>query len=133
MRMLIRALIVAFLTAATGLPADWNQRLAAHYLDSRQQAWFASKTAASANGPCVSCHTGPTCLLARHALRSRLSEPDPTEWETGLLDRLRSHAGEKRPGNLQGVEATFTALFLARNEKAAAALSPDTRHAFDQM
>ena len=43
---------------------------AAQYLDARQQAWFEWKPAiASGRGPCLSCHTGMTYLLARPALR----------------------------------------------------------------
>jgi hypothetical protein len=135
--MLTRVSVVALLTVTAGLSADWNPRLAAQFLDSREKDWFAWKTAASADGPCVSCHTGLTYLLARPLLRHRLAETEPTVWETGLLDRLKSHAGEKRPGILQGVESTFTALFLAREDQKSSTLSGqlsvDTRRAFDQM
>ena len=109
--------------------ADWNPKLAAEYLDGRQQAWFAWPRAASANGPCVSCHTGMTYLLARPALRRVLGEVQPTKYETGLLNRLRTQAGAEPPGALQGIETVFAALFLARENPAGA----DTRRAFDQL
>ena len=47
------------------------------------KAWFAWKPAASPDGPCVSCHTGMTYLLARPALRRALGETQPTMFETG--------------------------------------------------
>ncbi|MES1262202.1 MAG: hypothetical protein ABUS49_10735, partial [Acidobacteriota bacterium] len=125
--------LLTILTAMPALCDGWDPHLAARYLDSRQKDWFAWKAAASPDGPCVSCHTGLTYLLARPALRQKLGEAEPTVWETGLLDRLKARAGEKRPGVLQGVEATFTALFLAREDAGRATLRESTRRAFDQL
>jgi squalene-hopene/tetraprenyl-beta-curcumene cyclase len=122
--MLLRSLtLLAF--AALGWSADWNPKLAAQYLDQRQKDWFAWKRAQSADGPCVSCHTGLTYLLARPALRRLLHEKEPTVYETGLMNRLRANAGAKPPGTLQGVETIFAAMFLAREDKGKAA--------FDQL
>lgn len=87
--MWIREGLLVLFTCAAGLAADWNPRLAAQYLDGRQKEWFAWPQAASAEGPCVSCHTGLPYLLARPALRRILGEAQPTEYETGLLNRLR--------------------------------------------
>jgi hypothetical protein len=112
--------------------ADWSPKLAAQYLDARQKEWFAWKPAQSASGPCVSCHTGMTYLLARPVLRRALNEPQPTEFERGLMQRLRTNVGEKPKGALQDVEAIFTALFLADQDRGGAA-SADTRKAFDQL
>lgn len=120
-------------SAALGCAADWNPQLAAQYLDARQKQWFAWPQAASADGPCVSCHTGLTYLLARPALRRRLGETQPTVYEKGLLDRLRTKAGAKPPGALQAVEVIFTALFLARDETQKAELSGTALQAFDQL
>jgi squalene-hopene/tetraprenyl-beta-curcumene cyclase len=127
------ALFVA--VALGGLAADWNPKLAAQYLDARQKDWFAWKQAQSADGPCVSCHTGLTYLLARPALRRMLHEKEPTMYETGLLNRLRAKAGAKPPGSLQGVETIFTALFLAREDArdTKGSLSPSSKAAFDQL
>src|SRR5215467_1705042 len=97
-----RPLLVLAL-AAQAWAADWNPKLAAEYLDGRQKDWFAWKQAQSASGPCVSCHTGLTYLLARPALRRVLREKEPTVYETGLLNRLRSNVGAKPAGILQGV------------------------------
>jgi squalene-hopene/tetraprenyl-beta-curcumene cyclase len=121
------------MSAALGLAADWSPQLAAQYLDARQKLWFAWPRAASADGPCVSCHTGLGYLLARPALRQRLGESQPTVYEKGLLDRLRTKAGAKPPGGLQAVEVIFTALFLAQEETHQAALSQTAVEAFDQL
>src|SRR6185436_2994525 len=125
--------LVAVLIATTStLSADWSPELAARYLDGRQQEWFAWKPAMSADGPCVSCHTGMTYLLARPALRGRLKESQPTMYEVGLLDRLRAKVGEKPPAALQSVEAIFSAMFLSR-EDAMKPMSAHSQKAFDQL
>jgi squalene-hopene/tetraprenyl-beta-curcumene cyclase len=125
--------LVAILVATTStLSADWSPELAARYLDGRQQEWFTWKPAMSADGPCVSCHTGMTYLLARPALRRVLKESQPTMYEVGLLDRLRAKVGEKPAGGLQGVETIFSAMFLSR-EDAMKTMSVHTQKAFDQL
>jgi squalene-hopene/tetraprenyl-beta-curcumene cyclase len=125
--------LVAVLVATTStLSADWSPELAARYLDGRQKEWFSWKPALQADGPCVSCHTGMTYLLARPALRRRLKESQPTMYETGLLDRLRTKVGEKPPGALQSVETIFSAMFLSR-EDAVKTMSAHSQKAFDQL
>ena len=95
--------LVALLVATTStLSAEWSPEAAARYLDGRQKEWFSWKPAMSADGPCVSCHTGMTYLLARPALRRRLKESQPTMYEVGLLDRLRAKVGEKPAGGAAG-------------------------------
>ena len=69
--MLLSALLFRYWPLAG---ADWNPRLAAQYLDSRQKEWFAWPRANAGAKPCVSCHTGVTYLLARPALREALGE-----------------------------------------------------------
>jgi len=90
--------IAMLVTAASPLRAEWNPALAARYLDARQQAWFDWKTAQSSDGPCVSCHTGMTYLLARPVLRRALHEAQPTKFETGYLDRLRTKMDKPAEG-----------------------------------
>ena len=125
--------LVALLVATTStLSADWSPEAAARYLDGRQKEWFSWKPAMSADGPCVSCHTGMTYLLARPVLRRRLKESQPTMYEVGLLDRLRTKVGEKPAGALQGVETIFSAMFLSR-EDAAKTMSAHSQKAFDQL
>jgi len=133
--------LVAILAATTStLSADWSPEAAARYLDGRQKEWFSWKPALQADGPCVSCHTGMTYLLARPALRRRLKESQPTMYETGLLDRLRAKVGEKPAGALQGVETIFSAMFLSREDAlfasradAVKTMSVHTQKAFDQL
>lgn len=108
---------------ALSLCADWSPRLAADYLDGREKEWFAWKTAQTPGGPCVSCHTNVTYLLARPALRRKLGEQQPTAYETGLRDALRARiplhdvfpaSFSKEPLHAQslGVEAIHAALLL---------------------
>jgi squalene-hopene/tetraprenyl-beta-curcumene cyclase len=108
----VLALAIAF--AAVPVRGDgWNPKLATNYLDDRQREWFAWPRAASPDGPCVSCHTGMPYLLARPKLRALLKETQPTMYESGLIARLQSHAGEKPNDYLQGVETIFAAMFVA--------------------
>ena len=131
MRRLILTLAALLLTTSS-LAADWSPEGAARYLDGRQKAWFEWKPALSADGPCVSCHTGMTYLLARPALRKALKEKEPTVYEKGLMDRLRSHVGEKPAAALQSVESIFAAMFLS-DEDAHKTMSAHTQKAFDQV
>ena len=125
---LFAAACLVLVSTANVLTADWSPQAAARYLDQRQKEWFEWKTAQSANGPCVSCHTGMTYLLARPVLRRALKEDQPTIYERGLMDRLRSNVGAKPPGALQDVEVIFAAMFLARQDDHRA-MSEPTRSA----
>jgi len=127
------ALAIALLvTAASPLHAEWNPALAARYLDARQQAWFDWKTAQSSDGPCVSCHTGMTYLLARPVLRRALYETEPTAFETGLLNRLRTKMAKPAEGPLGTVEAVLAAMFFSRDD-ARNTMSAHTKQAFDRL
>ena len=133
LRVLTLLAFVAFMVAtANVVTADWSPEAAARYLDQRQKQWFEWKPAASANGPCVSCHTGMTYLLARPALRRVLKEDQPTAYQRGLLDRLRANVGAKPPGALQDVETIFAAMFLAGQDDRGV-MSAHTQKAFDQL
>jgi squalene-hopene/tetraprenyl-beta-curcumene cyclase len=134
-------LVLSCFAAEEGI--DWNPRLAAEYLDARQKEWFAWKPALNApGGPCVSCHTGVTYLLARPALRRALGEAAPTSYETGLLAGLRARVGHEYPfsglkqepkaSQARGVEAIHAAWLLAE-ESRGSALSPDARKALDRL
>ncbi len=126
--------------------ADWNPRLAAEYLDGRQKEWFAWKPAAKQGGPCISCHTGVSYLMARPLLRTALGESGPTAYETGLYESLRSrnadapakevaNALKNDPGasQSQGVESVMAALFFARESGPDAPMSASAKQAFDRM
>src|SRR5450759_839965 len=116
--MLARAAVCLALSLLPAGGADWNPRLAAQYLDSRQKEWFVWPRANAAAKPCVSCHTGVTYLLARPALGKALGEDTPTVYETGLLASLRSRMDQKEPAAAPGlgVESILAARFLATGE-----------------
>jgi squalene-hopene/tetraprenyl-beta-curcumene cyclase len=125
-------LTLALLLVALPLRAEWNPALAAKYLDARQQAWFDWKTAQSSDGPCVSCHTGMTYLLARPVLRRVLNEGGPTAFEAGYLNRLKTKMAKPAEGALGNVEAVMSAMFFSRDD-ARAVMSSHTRQAFDRL
>jgi squalene-hopene/tetraprenyl-beta-curcumene cyclase len=134
------------LVATLSLHGSWDPRLAAEYLDSRQKEWFEWPQARATGGPCLSCHTGATYLLARPALRRALGESQPTSYETRLLNALRARAGlmeakdifpafakEPLASQFLGVEAVYAALFLAQADAGNATLNADARRAFDRL
>ena len=129
--MRILTLLVTALIPLSGYSADWNPRLAADYLDSRQKEWFAWDRAKVEGGVCISCHTGVTYLLARPVLRRALSEGQPTTYEKGLLGGL--HAQAEAEGNRQGAEAVFGALFFALQNAGGKTMTADEKQAFDQL
>ncbi|HLJ44959.1 MAG TPA: hypothetical protein VKU01_03060 [Bryobacteraceae bacterium] len=131
----MRFVVLLVLAASPGLCGDWSPRLAAGYLDAREKSWFEWPVTKAAGGPCVSCHTNLTYLLARPSLRKALGESEPGVYERGLLDALRARvdrtdgtrllpAFSKEPhaSEALGVEAIFAALFL-----------PDSKAAFDRL
>jgi squalene-hopene/tetraprenyl-beta-curcumene cyclase len=135
-----------FLSCLPVFCADWNPKLAADFMDSRQKAWFAWPRANNAaNGVCLSCHTGLPYLLARPALRSALKEGAPTAYESGLLDAVRKRlataplefdaAAKASPG--AGTEPVLAALLLASEDARSAsgkgALSKETERAFGRL
>ncbi len=136
-RGLLRVSVLILLAAQPGLSGDWNPKLAAQYLDSRQKEWFAWPPAKRSGGPCISCHTGVTYLVARPALRRVLGEAEPTTYETGLVDGLRARvslgledalktAKEPLASQSVGVEAIFAALFLPHEK-------PASQQAWDRL
>ena len=124
--------LALLLLVAPPLRAEWNPALAARYLDARQQAWFDWKTAQSSDGPCVSCHTGMTYLLARPVLRRALKEAGPTPFETGYLNRLHTKMAKPAEGALGTVEAVMSAMFFSRDD-ARDVMSSHARLAFDRL
>jgi len=136
-------LAVLALAAAPVFCADWNPRLAADYLDSRQKDWFAWPAAKGNGVTCVSCHTGMTYLLVRPALRRALGESGRTPYETGLLDGMKARVAKQdlkelfprssapKASEALGVEAIFSALFLAMENSTV--MSPDAEKAFTRM
>ena len=121
--------LIFVLAALPVFCSDWNPRLAAEYLDSRQKEWFAWPAAKAPGGTCFSCHTQMTYLLARPALRQALGETGATTFETALLDGLRARVDKKIAKEIfpaftkeplasqaLGVESILSALFLASHD-----------------
>jgi squalene-hopene/tetraprenyl-beta-curcumene cyclase len=133
MKALLIVAAVAMLVTTVHVAEKWNPQAAAAYLDGRQQQWAEWPRAQSANGACVSCHTGMTYLIARPALRRVLGETEKTKHEAALLARLRTNVGAKPAAALRDVEVIFAALFLAMDDAGKAALGADTEKAFEQL
>src|SRR5262249_38652637 len=114
---LIQTSVFLLFSIVPGFSQDLSSQKAAQYLDSLQKQWFEGPTAKTPDGPWVSCHTGLTYLLARPELRRTLGEKEPTAYETGLLDSMRSRVRRKnadelskKPTQALGVEAILSAL-----------------------
>jgi len=105
---------------------DWESQLAANYLDARQELWAAWKPAQAAGGPCISCHTNLTYLLARPAIRRLHGHSSPTVHESALLNGLRHRLAQPAPAS-NGKPGYSVETVLA-----AVALAPDAA-ALDRM
>ena len=113
MGMMYRIAVLLGLAALPAFCGDWSPRAAADYLDQRQKEWFEWPGANNGAKPCISCHTGVPYLMARPALRKKLGEKEPTQYEIGLLESLRSRLDKKEPNSQSlGTESVMAALFL---------------------
>ena len=133
------------LASAAAVQTDWNPRLAAQYLDSRQKAWLAWPPANHSGISCVSCHDGLPYLLARPALRRTLGEKDPTLYEAVLIDGVRATAlktdGAYLFGNAKnlladqefGSQVILSALILALDDGPRGRLTPEGESAFVRL
>src|SRR6266446_604067 len=127
------AMVLAF-SAASGFAADWDPAAAAKYLDSRQEKWFAWPTAALKGGPCLSCHTGITYMLARPVLRRALGEATPARWETGMLEGLKARVEDNPAPDAADAQPVLAALALAiDDQRSGHGLSRETEAAFRRM
>src|SRR5579864_4399876 len=104
-------------SAALGFAADWDPAAAAKYLDSRQEKWSAWPNAASKGGPCLSCHTTLTYMLARPVLRLALGETAPVRWETGMLEGLKARADDNPAPDAADAQPVLAALALAIDDQ----------------
>ena len=127
------------------LRAGWNPRLAAQFMDARQQAWVTWPRANESGVACVSCHTGMPYLLARPALRQALGEKTPTLYEDVLLSGLRATVMRTDAKDLfkglkgliadqvYGAQAVLSALLLANDDARQGRLSPEAEKALERM
>ena len=144
--MSIRLAALLTLAAAPAFCQDWNARLAAQYMDSRQKEWVAWPMAMHSGVACVSCHTGLPYLLTRPALRQALSDKSgPTLYE-GVLDAsmratvIRTDANDLFAGlqgaivgQVYGAQVVLASLVLAMDDAPRGRLSPEGEKAFDRM
>jgi len=145
---MLRLAAVIVLAALPALCGDWNPRLAAQYLDSREKAWFAWPQAMKSGVPCVSCHTSVPYLLARPRLRQALGESGRTPYETGLIDGVRSRVAKTDANDLfsdvsdktllgrqvLGAETVLAALVLALDDaQRGDTLTPEAEKALKRM
>jgi squalene-hopene/tetraprenyl-beta-curcumene cyclase len=144
--MSIRFAALLTLAAAPVFCQDWNPRLAAQYMDSRQKEWIAWPMAMHSGVACVSCHTGLTYLLTRPTLRQTLGEKTgPTLYEDVLDASMRAtvirtdandlFAGLKGPivGQVYGAQVVLAAWVLALDDAPRGKLSPEGEKAFDRL
>lgn len=137
--------VILLLIICSALRAEWSPEKAAQYLDQRQKDWFAWAPAKAPGGPCVSCHTGATYLLARPVLRAAAHQAEPTDYEKGLWTALSSrvdkHAGkevfpgfaaEPKATQALGVESIHAALLLSARDRGAS-WGSDTKQAFARL
>ncbi|MBI3693285.1 MAG: hypothetical protein HY238_00380, partial [Acidobacteria bacterium] len=119
-------------------------RLAARYLDERQDFWMQWPQSERGKGVrCVSCHTGVPYLLARPVLRGALGESAATRYENQLLEgvRARVQAWDGPPyypakrAQSRGTESIFYALFLAADDaqRGSKNVSETTQAAFENL
>jgi squalene-hopene/tetraprenyl-beta-curcumene cyclase len=137
--------LIAIAMAGPTWPQQWNPKLAASYLDAREQQWFDWKISNPDNKPCLSCHTGLPYLLVRPKLSRQLGEAGPTKYETGLLEALRSRVSIRTPLEILpdikepaasqslGVEAILSCVTLAMDDSKRGSLSNTTEQAFDRL
>jgi squalene-hopene/tetraprenyl-beta-curcumene cyclase len=133
--MLTRVLFLVAIAAGAGFAEDWNPKLAADYLDARQQAWIAWPVAIHDGAPCISCHTNLTYLLARPVLSAALRQPGPTPYQAPLTDSLRRGLGKKSDPASQslGTETVLAAFLLASEDARRGKLTPDTERALARL
>jgi len=140
-----RAFVLATILQFPALHADWNPKLAAQYMDSRQKDWVAWPRANQSGVACVSCHTGMPYLLARPALRRTLGEKTPTLYEDVLLAGLRATVMKTEANDLfkglkgliadqvYGAQVVMSALLLATDDARQGRLSPAGEKALERM
>src|SRR6184192_3888876 len=96
--MFSRLVAIAAWAALRGYCGDWSPQLAADYLDSRQKEWFAWPAAKAPGGPCVSCHTGLTYLLARPVLTAENRTSQKVGESRVTRDARAARGLGRRPG-----------------------------------
>jgi squalene-hopene/tetraprenyl-beta-curcumene cyclase len=144
--MSIRLAALLTLAVAPAFCQDWNARLAAQYMDSRQKEWAAWPNALVSGVVCVSCHTGLPYLVSRPALRQSLDEKSgPTLYEDLLVEGTRATVfrtdAKELFGGLKGrlidqvyaAVSVVSAVVIAMEDAPRGKLSPEGEKAFERM
>lgn len=129
--------------------SNWDQKLAAAYLDGRAEWWMEwPKSARDHETFCVSCHTAVPYSLSRPALRQALAEGRISKNENRLLENVTKRVrlwkevepfysdadrGAYKTVESRGTESVLNALILASNDAQSGRLSKDTLTALDRM
>jgi squalene-hopene/tetraprenyl-beta-curcumene cyclase len=100
--------------AATGLLAasGWDRQKAFDYLEARQQQWAEWKPTQKAGGPCISCHTGLSYMVARRVSGEKQARPLESRLVQGVQSRLLSNPPKTMLLD-PGVEAVLNLLTLS--------------------
>jgi squalene-hopene/tetraprenyl-beta-curcumene cyclase len=135
-------------SASSHTASQWNERLAAAYLDQREEWWMGWEHAARGDSTfCVSCHTSVPYLLARPRLDVMLGQA-PSIDERKVIDdvvqRVRNWNNErpyyadskehpKQSQNSRGTESVLNALILVNRDFGTGRLSDDAQVALHYM
>jgi squalene-hopene/tetraprenyl-beta-curcumene cyclase len=127
-------LLAATLAPAGERTAGWKATEAGHYLDERQQVWFA-------RARCISCHSGLPYALARPALRQIIGVKEASAPEARMLAQIKHRvanwdkldtkefglyydSNDTLKKQSWGTEAIFNALILASDDRYEGRASP---------
>jgi squalene-hopene/tetraprenyl-beta-curcumene cyclase len=140
-----RLAALIFVAISPAFCSDWSPKLAAQYMDGRQEQWLAWPIAMNSGVPCVSCHTGLPYLMARPMLRHVLGETEPTLYEGMLKASMRATVSRTDANDLfsglkgvilqqvYGAQATVSALVLAMDDAQRGHLTPETERSLKRM
>lgn len=136
-------------TGGSAVPAAWDAKAAAGYLDQRVEWWSGWDRAKRDQGTfCVSCHTVLPYTLARPALRKMIGEKDPGEDErlilANVVKRVRlwnelapvysdEKYGKNKGVESRGTESVLLAFVLANRDAQSGTLSDDTKAALEHL
>ena len=147
--LLAATVVVAANRSTSEVPASFDAKAAATYLDARAEAWSIWPNAQRDRGTfCISCHTTLPYALARPELGVMVGERQPSPAESKILNNLLTRArnwrevepfypdqtrGLPKTSESRAIEAVMNAVVLSRRDARAGKLSDDARTAFEVM
>lgn len=102
------------------LASAWDRDKAFQYLEARQQQWAEWKPTQKPGGPCISCHTGLSYLLARRVIAADLPRPLEAELVKGVKSRILGNPPQTMLLDA-GVEAVLNLLTLSLQRRSTSA------------